>query len=263
MPALTPPSGPAQLSVVLPVRDEVDVIGGVLDELLSAQGRNDGFDILAVDDGSEDGSADLLDRRAREEPALRVVRHARPAGQSAALRTGARAARGDWLILMDGDGQYDPRDIPRLTAVLDAEAPLPALVYGIRTRRGDPLSKRIASRAANRVRRFLLRDGCPDTGCGLKLINREVFLDLPYFAGLHRFIPALVQCRGYRALGLPVRHRPRTTGVSKYGNLERALVGIVDLLGVVWLTRRTPRPEVRPAAAETLLVEERARVGPR
>ena len=256
-PAAPAGEAPAALSVVLPVRDEAGSVGGVIDELFKVLGHRFALDVVAVDDGSGDGSGALLAGRAG--PGVTVVRHARPAGQSAALRSGARAARAEWLVLMDGDGQYDPADIPRLLAALDAAAaPAPALVYGIRVERRDDRSRRLASRAANRLRRWLLRDGCPDSGCGLKLIDREVFLGLPFFGGLHRFLPALVQGQGYRTVGIPVGHRPRRAGRSKYGNAGRALVGAVDLLGAMWLIRRTPRPEaavVQPA--------ERGRADPR
>ena len=249
----------AALSVVLPVRDEAGSVGGVIDELFEVLGRRFALDVVAVDDGSGDGSGALLARRATAGAGLTVVRHAQAAGQSAALRSGARTARSEWLVLMDGDGQYDPGDIPRLLAALDAAAqPVPALVYGIRVERRDARSKRFASRAANRLRRWLLRDGCPDSGCGLKLIDREVFLGLPFFGGLHRFLPALVQGQGYRTVGIPVGHRPRRAGRSKYGNAGRALVGAVDLFGAMWLVRRTPRPE-----ATVIQPAERGRADPR
>ena len=259
------PDSVARISVVIPVLDEAGNIAAVLDELDGAlRGRVD-FDVVVVDDGSSDGTGDVVALCARRMPVLALVRHDRRAGQSAGLRSGARIAGADWLITMDGDGQYDPADIHALIAALEsAPQPQPALVYGIRSSRRDTTARRFASRFANGLRDWMLRDGCPDTGCGLKLINREVFLGLPFFAGLHRFLPALVQGCGYGVLGVAVHHRPRPAGASKYTNAGRALVGLFDLFGVMWLIRRTPRPAARSvplhhdAVADTA---ERDRVG--
>jgi dolichol-phosphate mannosyltransferase len=178
---------------------------------------------------------------------LRVVRHRRSAGQSAALATGIRAARGVWIATLDGDGQNDPADIPALHA--RAQAPdAPALVAGWRARRRDTALKRFSSRLANGVRAALLGDSTPDTGCGLKVFRRETFLRLPAFNHMHRFLPALVQRDGGLVVNQRVNHRPRAAGTSKYGVMNRLFVGIVDLLGVMWLQRRPVRPEIEDAS---------------
>jgi dolichol-phosphate mannosyltransferase len=196
-------------------------------------------EIIYVDDGSDDGSIDVL----RADGGLTVLRHRQSCGQSAAIVTGVRAARGVWIATLDGDGQNDPADIPALLARAQAEPGI-ALVAGHRTRRRDTAVKRFSSRAANALRAFLLGDATPDTGCGLKVFKREVFLQLPIFDHMHRFLPALFIRAGGRVVSVPVNHRPRTRGVSKYGTLDRALVGVVDLAGVAWLQRRGRRPEI-------------------
>ena len=175
---------------------------------------------------------------------MRYVRHDRSAGQSAAVRSGVWAAKGVYVATIDGDGQNDPADIPKLLAARDAAAPGVKLFAGWRVNRQDSGSKRWASRWANRIRARMLRDDTPDTGCGIKLFERAVFLDLPYFDHMHRYLPALVQRAGWQSTSVPVAHRPRTAGVSKYNNLGRALVGIRDLLGVSWLIARSRRTTV-------------------
>mgnify|MGYP001476005396 CR=1 FL=1 len=205
-------------------------------------------EIVFVDDGSFDGTAERLERHADGDK-VRVIRLARRCGKSAALLTGVRAARTPWIVTMDGDRQNDPRDIPRLIAA--AERPggkPPDLVAGLRAKRRDTLARRFASRFANGLRRALLGDDCPDTACGLKLLRREAFLALPYFDGLHRFFPALFKIHGRGVAFLPVNDRARQSGSSKYGNLSRAVVGLADLLGVMWLRFRTTLP--RPHDAE-------------
>ncbi len=201
-------------------------------------------EIVYVDDGSDDGTAEAL--RALPPP-LTVRRHARSCGQSAAIVTGVRAARGEWIATLDGDGQNDPADIPGLLARAMSEAGGEAgmvLVAGHRTQRRDSAIKRASSRVANRLRAALLGDGTPDTGCGLKVFRRALFLELPAFDHMHRFLPALVIRAGGRVVSVPVNHRPRLRGVSKYGTIDRALVGVVDLAGVAWLQRRWTRPEL-------------------
>jgi dolichol-phosphate mannosyltransferase len=239
------------LSVVIPVRNEQDNIAPLIDEIRAAlDGRAD-YEIVYVDDGSRDDTAARLAQAARAFPRLRVLTHARSCGQSAALASAVRAARGEWIATLDGDGQNDPADIPKLLAVAQAAAPASnlQLVAGYRRRRQDSWLKRMSSRIANKVRARLLNDATPDTGCGLKLFPRAVFMQLPYFDHMHRFLPALVQRNGGRTVSVEVNHRPRTRGTSKYGLHNRLWVGIVDLLGVMWLQRRMRRPEVRESSA--------------
>jgi dolichol-phosphate mannosyltransferase len=171
-------------------------------------------------------------------PELRVVRHLRNVGQSSAIRTGARVARGEWIATLDGDGQNDPADIPKLISVRDHAVGEVKLIAGWRVERRDSFGKRVASRLANGIRRRMLRDDTPDTGCGIKLFEREVYLDLPFFDHMHRFLPALIQRAGWRTLSVEVNHRPRTRGTPKYNNLGRAWVGMSDLCGVAWLIKR-------------------------
>ena len=230
---------PPQLSVVVPVHDEAGNVAPLAHEIVAALRGTVPFELLFVDDASRDGTvAELLALRAGI-PELRVLRHAARSGQSLAIRNGVKAARSVWIATLDGDGQNDPADLPKLLAARDAAAPDVKLFTGWRVARRDTAARRWASRFANALRRRLLRDDTPDTGCGTKLFERAAFLDLPYFDHMHRFLPALVQRAGWRTASLPVNHRPRGTGRSKYGNLSRALVGLRDLRGVAWLVRRS------------------------
>jgi len=232
-----------QLSVVVPVCNEVENLEPLAREIAAALRGVIPFEMIFVDDGSTDGTAQAaLNARANGLGELRLLRHSVRAGQSAALETGVRAARGAWIGTLDGDGQNDPADLPKLLSVRDAAGHEDVRLFmGHRTSRKDTGFRRIQSRVANAVRSSLLHDGTPDTGCGIKLISRETFLRLPYFDHMHRFLPALVQRTGGRVLSVPVAHRPRTRGVSKYGMLGRLEAGVVDLLGVMWLIRRHRR----------------------
>jgi dolichol-phosphate mannosyltransferase len=171
-------------------------------------------------------------------PELRVIRHVTQSGQSTAVRNGVKAARGEWIATLDGDGQNDPADIPKLLAERARAADHVKLFAGWRVQRQDSGSKRWASTVANAIRSRMLHDATPDTGCGIKLFERAAFLDLPHFNHMHRYLPALMQRAGWKTLSVPVNHRARSTGVSKYNNFNRALVGIADLRGVAWLIRR-------------------------
>ena len=226
------------LSVVVPVFNEEDNVAPLVDEIVAAlRGRID-FEIVYVDDDSKDGTLARLQALKAGVPELRVVRHLRQAGQSTAIRNGVKAARGDWIATLDGDGQNDPADIPKLLAEREKSGAGTKLFAGWRVNRMDSGSKRWASKAANAIRSRMLRDATPDTGCGIKLFEREAFLELPHFNHMHRYLPALMQRAGFASVSVPVGHRHRSTGVSKYNNLERALVGISDLRGVAWLIRR-------------------------
>ena len=239
-----------QLSVVIPVRNEAENILPLLAEIHAAlEGKTD-FEIVYVDDGSGDATPQRLAEAQKTLPRLRVLVHAQSCGQSAALVTGFRAARGEWIATLDGDGQNDPADIPKLLAARDGaghQANL-QLVAGYRKKRQDTWLKRVSSRVANGVRSRLLGDATPDTGCGLKLILRSAVLELPVFDHMHRFLPALNQRNGGATLSVEVNHRPRTRGTSNYGMFDRLWVGIVDLFGVMWLQRRVRRPRVSERA---------------
>ncbi len=233
-----------ELSVVVPVFNERDNIVPLLSEIAAALRSKADFEIVYVDDASKDDSLAVLTQAKAQFPELRVLRHLQQSGQSTALRTGIKGARGAWIATLDGDGQNDPADIPKLLA-MRAESPASIKLFaGWRVNRRDSGSKRWASKWANAIRSRLLRDETPDTGCGIKLFERAVFLDLPYFDHMHRYLPALVQRAGWEVKSVPVNHRPRGAGTSKYNNLNRALVGISDLRGVAWLIRRSKRTRV-------------------
>ncbi len=237
-------SATPQLSVVVPVHNEEDNVAPLVGEIVAAlRGRVD-FEIVYVDDRSNDATLQRLRELQANTPELRVIRHLRNAGQSTAVRNGVKAACAPWIATLDGDGQNDPADIPKLLAQRDAAAPDIKLFAGWRVNRQDSGSKRRASKWANAIRARMLRDDTPDTGCGIKLFEREAFLDLPYFDHMHRYLPALMQRAGWKTVSVPVNHRQRTAGVSKYNNLDRALVGIRDLRGVAWLIVRSRRTAV-------------------
>ena len=238
-------SASPQLSVVVPVHNEEDNVAPLVGEIVAALRGTVDFEIVYVDDTSRDATLQRLRDLQATTPELRVVRHLSNAGQSTAVRNGVKAARAPWIATLDGDGQNDPADIPKLLAQRDAGDPQTKLYAGWRVNRQDSGSKRWASKWANAIRARMLRDDTPDTGCGIKLFERAVFLDLPYFDHMHRYLPALVQRAGLKTVSVPVNHRHRTAGVSKYNNLGRALVGIRDLRGVAWLIARSRRTAVQ------------------
>ena len=240
------PAPHPEVSVVIPVCNEQDNVLPLAREIHAALEDRYGYETIFVDDGSTDGTADAV-RAARADgmPEIRLIRHAVRSGQSAAVATGVREARAPWIATLDGDGQNDPADIPSLLdAMRQAASPRLKLVMGNRTTRRDSWLRRLSSRVANGVRGGLLRDGTPDTGCGIKVFDRAVFLDMPRFNHMHRFMPALYQREGYEVISVPVNHRERTRGKSKYGLHNRLWVGIVDLFGVMWLIRRAS-PRIR------------------
>jgi dolichol-phosphate mannosyltransferase len=235
-----------RLSVVVPVKNEEDNVEPLVREIVAALTGKAEFEIVYINDGSTDATAAVLKRLQGELPNLKVIRHKASCGQSQAVTSGVRAARYEWIATLDGDGQNDPADIPALIAAL-ADSKQPAnlqLLAGWRNKRKDTWIRKLSSRIANGVRSSLLKDNTPDTGCGLKLFARETFLALPNFDHMHRFLPALVLRNGGAVISVPVNHRPRERGTSKYGIHNRLWVGIVDLFGVAWLQRRVRLPEI-------------------
>lgn len=234
-----------EISVVVPVFNEQDNVPSLVHEIVAALRGVVPFEIVFVDDHSRDDTLAVLQGLKNQVPELRVLHHVDQSGQSTAIRTGVKAARGEWIATLDGDGQNDPADIPKLIAERARNASDVKMFAGWRVNRQDSGSKRWASRWANAIRTRMLRDATPDTGCGIKLFERAAFLDLPYFDHMHRYLPALMQRAGWKTVSVPVNHRPRTSGVSKYNNLNRALVGIRDLRGVAWLITRSKRTAVQ------------------
>ena len=230
-----------ELSVVVPVFNERDNIAPLIGEIVAALRGKIDFEIVYVDDASKDDSRAVLAQAKAATPELRVIGHVTQSGQSTAIRNGVKAARGAWIATLDGDGQNDPADIPKLLAERGKADADVKLFAGWRVDRQDSGSKRWASKWANAIRSRMLRDSTPDTGCGIKLFEREAFLDLPGFDHMHRYLPALMQRAGWKTMSVPVNHRHRASGVSKYNNLNRALVGIRDLRGVAWLIARNRR----------------------
>jgi len=252
------PAGPPALAVVVPVHDEADNIELLLDEIHAALTDETTFEVIVVDDASTDETPRRLAALSARFPRLRALRHRTNAGQSTAMSTAIRAATAPLVATLDGDGQNDPADIPALLKRWASECagPQPLLLAGWRTERRDTWLRRLSSRIANAVRGRLLGDRTPDTGCGLKLFERSTFLALPYFDHMHRFLPALVLRMGGRVVSVPVRHRPRLRGRSHYGVLNRLGVGLVDLLGVMWLRRRARVPIVEAVEPEREVRDE-------
>jgi dolichol-phosphate mannosyltransferase len=246
-----PPSGAApRVSVVVPVRNEAGNVAPLIGEIARAMAALAPFEIIYVNDGSSDGTAAELRTLAEQYPYLRHVDHAVSCGQSAAVRTGVTFARAPVVVTLDGDGQNDPAFLPALVAAIGRDQGI-GLVAGQRVGRKATGFKKLQSRVANTVRNMVLRDGTRDTGCGLKAVRRDLFLALPYFDGLHRFLPALVRREGYGIAYVDVVDRPRLHGASNYGLWDRLWIGILDLMGVWWLIRRKKRvPQVSEVARD-------------
>lgn len=249
MTEISPPKSNVEpvVSVVVPVRNEENNIGPLIDEIDTALGKQWPYEIIYVNDGSSDATGERLLERMKTHVNLRQIRHEKSAGQSAAVRTGVRAARGAIVVTLDGDGQNNPAFLPALILAIEQGEGRVGLAAGQRVGRQDTAFKKWQSRVANAVRNAILKDGTRDTGCGLKGFRREVFLALPYFDGLHRFLPALVRREGFEIVYVDVIDRPRRSGVSNYGFFDRLWVGLMDLAGVWWLIRRK---KSKPVATE-------------
>ena len=235
------------LSVVIPVHNEEESIGNLIDEITTALSEKHQHEVIVVDDGSTDNTLDVLLKIKQNLPTLRVIKHLKNSGQSTAVRTGVQYAKSVWIATLDGDGQNDPADIPNLyNELINNQNSDPWLVVaGYRKKRKDTWLKRFSSKYANAIRAKLIRDGTPDTGCGLKVFARDSFLALPYFDHMHRYIPALFQRQGGRVVSIEVNHRHRMLGESKYGFHNRLWVGIVDILGVRWLQNRARLTDIQ------------------
>lgn len=235
-----------EVSIVVPVHNEADNINALIAEIVMALNQAKAYEIIYVDDGSNDDTAAVLKQALQDVKALRVIHHRQGCGQSTAIHTGVKAANYPYIATLDGDGQNDPADIPRLYDVLMQQRKINSnlwMVAGWRNKRHDSAWRLLSSKVANGVRSRLLGDNTPDTGCGLKVFLRDEFLSLPYFDHMHRFLPALILRAGGRVISEPVNHRARTHGYSKYGTLDRLWVGIADILGVIWLQKRAKLPE--------------------
>ncbi len=226
------------ISVIVPVKNEADNVRPLVEEIQNALGTAFDLEIVYVDDGSSDTTLETLRILKTEFPALKILAHHTSCGQSAAVHTGVCYAAHEWIAVLDGDGQNDPADLPKLWEWVSSQENPWCMAIGRRVKRQDAGIRKFSSKVAAEARRLLLKDSIPDSGCGIKILPRALFLELPYFDHMHRFMPSLVKRHGGRVASIPVAHRPRTRGVSKYGTLDRALVGIFDLIGVIWLLRR-------------------------
>ncbi len=237
------------VSIVVPVRNEAENVGPLIAEIAAALDGRWAYEIIYVNDGSTDATGERLASAMKQRGNLRQIRHAASSGQSAAIRSGVRAARGSIVATLDGDGQNNPAFLPDLISAIEKGGARVGLAAGQRVGRKDTGFKKLQSRIANGVRSAILRDGTRDTGCGLKAFRRKVFLMMPYFDGLHRFLPALVRREGYEIAYVDVIDRPRRSGVSNYGFFDRLWIGIMDLAGVWWLIRRK---KPTPVATEVM-----------
>ncbi|MGY6275341.1 glycosyltransferase family 2 protein [Methylomonas sp. MgM2] len=235
-----------KISVVVPVHNETGNVDSLIAEIDRALDTQESYEMIFVDDGSTDDTLQKLRHAMQNYPQLRVLQHQKSCGQSRAIHSGVATARHDWVATLDGDGQNDPADILKLVdALSEHNSDQLWMLAGFRHKRNDTGWRRFSSKFANTVRRAILHDDTPDTGCGLKLFRRDKFLALPYFDHIHRFMPAMIQMTGGQVISVKVNHRARSHGQSKYGTLDRLMAGVIDLLGVVWLKKRHSLPVIR------------------
>ena len=246
------------ISVLVPVMNEQGNIRPLIDEILEALSGRD-FEIIYIDDGSDDGSAAELSQASQDISQLRVLRHQVRSGQSAAIRSGLLRSRGKLICVLDGDGQNVPSDLPHLIDELHHIRPARGMAGGVRVKRQDSSMRRHASGIARFIRKTILKDTHPDSGCGIKVVDRDLFLQLPFFNHMHRFMPTLIRRAGGEVLAVPVAHRARGAGASKYTNLNRALVGIVDIIGVVWLLARADKSQSVQDVTEAVMAQPKAK----
>ena len=243
------------VSVIVPVKNEAENVASLFHEIQNvlAAEKDLVYEIIFVDDGSTDRTKDILQELAAANVSLRILRHSSNCGQSTAVLTGVLHAIHDYIVVLDGDGQNNPADIPKMVSLFAVARPEDklGLVIGNRVNRQDSFIRKISSRIANSVRAGLLNDSTPDSGCGLKMLPRSLFLRLPFFDHMHRFMPAMVIRQGLIVKSIPITHRQRMAGTSKYGIHNRLWVGIIDLFGAMWLIRRMQRPEVRELSGLT------------
>lgn len=233
-----------KISIVIPAYNEAENIGPLINEIVHLNLEYP-FEIIIVDDASSDDTYANVVSMKQDVQELKIIQHKYTSGQSASIATGIEYATGELIVTMDGDGQNNPEDIPKMvSALIQSENTKLCMVAGFRKKRDDSAWRIISSKIANSVRSFFLRDQTPDTGCGLKVFYRSAFIKLPFFDHMHRFLPALIQMRGGEVISLEVTHRARMRGISKYGTLDRLWVGIVDIIGVSWLRLRSKRVEI-------------------
>lgn len=246
------------VSVVIPLYNESENILPLSAEIIAAfENKITHYEIIFINDHSSDETLAILEKLSHANAKVRHISHKNNYGQSIAVMTGVKAAKSEWIATLDGDGQNDPNDIPRLFNIaLQQTQQDKLLIAGHRIKRKDTWSKRVSTKIANNIRKKLLRDDCPDTGCGLKIFKQQFFLSLPHFNHMHRFLPALTRRAGGHVINIPVNHRPRTRGQSKYGMWDRLKVGVIDLFGVMWLIRRSCYAETLPSTPTIAVTEE-------
>lgn len=229
------------ISIVIPIYNEQDNIVQLIREVIATLEKKINFEIIIVDDGSDDKTYEVVNKIKKINKNISLISHKKNYGQSIGLRTGIIRANNEYIVTLDGDGQNDPRDILKLIKSFDTKVNY-MMVIGNRVNRIDTIAKKVASRLAFQIRKLLLKDTTPDTGCAIKVFRKKDFLQLPFFNHIHRFLPFLFNTFGGKVISIPVNHRSRSTGISKYSNFQRFLVGINDLYGVIWLRKRSVWP---------------------